>query len=191
MKRSKGTNNPDCNPAGRAGSFGRDTKGHAMIEFGLLLPIMAGLVFGVAEFSEAFTVNRRLSIIANFTGDLVAQGETITTPELDALVPMVDEIIKPYDPAPIGIVITSVLTDENNNATVDWSYADGPDASADASGSAYSLPEGVAEPNSSIVVAKAKYNFSSPIGFILTGNAPFEHVAYLRPRSSQTVVKTD
>ncbi len=38
---------------------------------------------------------------------------------------MLDEMIEPFPTGTLGLVITSVVADADNNTTVAWSYADG------------------------------------------------------------------
>lgn len=167
-----------------------DQGGQALVEAAILLPILAGLFLGVSEFSEAFTVNRRLEAAANASSDLVARVQSVTTADLTGIKAMIDEMMRPYPTAPLGIVITSVVTDGNNVPQVDWSYAQGAGVSPRAKGSVPALPAGITEPNSSIVVGEVSYEFRSTLSRMI-GNFPMHTEAYFRPRASWKVEKLD
>lgn len=54
-------------------AFHRQDDGVAAVEFALIVPIMAMMTIGAIEMSEAVTVDRRVSSVADRSGDLVAQ----------------------------------------------------------------------------------------------------------------------
>ncbi len=55
----------------------------------------------------------------------------------------------------------------------------------------YTLPSGLIEPNSSIIVAETFYQFSPSIGMFLTGPIQLSGEAFFRPRLSNAVVFDD
>jgi Flp pilus assembly protein TadG len=57
-------------------TFSERTEGIAAVEFALILPIMAMMMIGAIEMSQAVTIDRRVSQVAAATGDLVARIET-------------------------------------------------------------------------------------------------------------------
>jgi Flp pilus assembly protein TadG len=175
----------------RARRLPGDGSGQALLEAALLFPIFISLFLGVSEFSEAFTVSRRLEATANTAADLVARVRTVTNADLTAMKPMLDEMLKPYPTVSFGIIITSVVADENNVTRVAWSTAQGSGVSAYVSGSVIALPAGLTEPNSSIIFAESRYLFSSTLSSMIVGPVQFQAAAYLRPRLAQQVQKLD
>ena len=169
----------------------RDHSGQALIEAALVFPILAGLFLGVSEFSEAFTVNRRIEAAANASADLVSRTQGVTNADLAGIKSMIDEMIKPYATAKLGLIITSVGTDPGNTPSVQWSFATGAGATAHAEGSLITLPAGVAEPSSSIVVSEVRYEFRSTLASMIVGTIQMQTSAYFRPRVSPFVAKLD
>jgi Flp pilus assembly pilin Flp len=51
------------------------TDGIAAVEFALILPIMAVMLIGAVQISEAVTADRRVSQVSTSTGDLIARKE--------------------------------------------------------------------------------------------------------------------
>jgi hypothetical protein len=87
--------------------------------------------------------------------------------------------------APISIVLTSVVADEDNTTTVDWSCAQ--NGAPHSTGSSFTLPDGLTQPFSSVIVAEVSYDYQPPIGRYMVGGINMTETFYLRPRRSLTV----
>lgn len=157
------------------------------MEFALIMPVLVILFIGLVEFSEAFTVTRKLSNTASTVSDLVSQEPTVSTADLTDIEQVASELMRPYSNTPLTVRIISVVADADNATTVAWSYPVG----AYATGAAYSLPQaGLTEPNSSLIVAEASYGFTPSIGNVL-GTFTIDERAFFKPRFSQSVEKLD
>lgn len=176
--------------------FSASVAGVAALEFALVAPILLTLFIGSVEFSQALTLDRRVTTAASSIADLVAQAEVITEPELDDIMGIAESLletalISQFNPGDLSIQVVSVLTDANNNATVGWSY-DKAGGQPYAAGSTYSgLPAGLLEPLSSVIIATVAYDFTPEIGQYISGTIELEETFYLRPRRSLSVTKTD
>ncbi len=178
--------------------FGRQTmrrclvreEGAALIEFALVLPILLILFLGMVEFGEAFSVSRKIDTVAATTADFVSQLDTLTNTDYDDIVLVANELIKPYSNAPMSLVITSVVADENNNTTVAWSCATG-GATARSVDSPVSLGAGLTEAGSSLILVEAAYKFTPTVGLYLLGTHDLKASAFFRPRLRVTVPKAD
>lgn len=165
----------------------RGESGVTLIEFALVLPILTVLFVGLVEFSEAFSITRKLSNAASTVSDLVAQQPSVTTAQLNDIESIADELIKPYSAAPMSIVIVSVVADADNVTTVAWSHPSG----AYSVGAAYPLPEEqLTEAFSNLIVAEAEYDFTPTVGSFL-GSFTISQRAFFRPRFSGSVAKLD
>ena len=169
----------------RLRALAHDTGGVSAVEFALILPIMITMYIGAVEFSSALTVDRRVSSVASAAADLTAQAEEVTSNSLQDIFTAATSIMTPYSADPISIVVTSVIADANNDTTVDWSCAK--NGSPKSQGSAYTLPDGLTQPFSSVIVAEVSYSYTPPIGQFLTGGVDMSEIFYLRPRRSLTV----
>lgn len=172
-------------PGSLASRFRKRENGAVLIEFAIILPILVVLFLGLAEFTEAFSVNRKLAGTAGAIADLVAQEPTVDGAYLADISSLGQELMKPHNTGPLQLVIVSVVADNNNNTTVDWSYP----ADAYAAGGAYTLPDDtLMTANSSLIIAEASYNFTPTIGHFL-GTFEMTEAAYFRPRLAQKVVR--
>jgi Flp pilus assembly protein TadG len=143
------------------------------------------MYIGAVEFSHALTVDRRVTAVASAASDLVAQTEDITSSGIDDVFTAATSIMIPYSASPISIVLTSVEADENNDTTVDWSCSH--NGAPHSNGSAYTLPDGLTQPFSSVIVAEVSYAYQPPIGHYMTGGINMTETFYLRPRRSLKV----
>jgi Flp pilus assembly protein TadG len=171
------------------GHLARDQSGNILVEAALVFPVLVMLLFGVSEFSEAFTASRRIAGAANTAADLVARMPSLTSDDLSGVKAMVDETIKPFPSGSLGLVITSVVADEDNAATVAWSEALGTGATAYGTGAAIGVPAGLLFPKGSLVLAEIRYQFQSPLSSLFIGSLPLQAKAYQVPRYSTQVVK--
>lgn len=162
--------------------------GAVLVEFAIILPILIVLFLGLAEFTEAFSVNRKLAGTAGAVADLVAQESSVDNAYLADVSALGQELMKPHNTGPMELVIISIVTDANNNTTVDWSY---PSTSGYTKGGSYTPPDSaMMSPNSSLIVAEARYNFTPTVGHFL-GTFEMSEAAYFRPRLAQKVMKTN
>ena len=170
----------------------RDRSGVSAIEFAMIVPVLIGLYVGAVELGNALTINRRASMISSTAADLVAQTKEVTTADLQDVVGAASSLLTPYSTSPLTIVLTSVVADQNNSGKVDWSYAN--KGAARAKNSAYAVPAGLTQANSSVIVAEVSYAYSPLLnltGFFSPGSFTMQRTFYARPRKSLTIKKTD
>jgi Flp pilus assembly protein TadG len=173
----------------RLGDLARDQSGNVLIEAALVFPILVMLLFGVSEFSEAFTASRRVAAATHTAADLVARSTSVTAADLSGVKAMVDETIKPFPSSGLGLVITSVVADKDNATTVAWSEALGTGVTAYGTGAAIGVPAGLTFPKGALVVAEIKYQFQSTLSSLFVGSVSLQAKAYHVPRYSTQVVK--
>ena len=168
----------------------RNCEGVAAIEFALILPLMFMLFVGAVEFSQALTVDRRVTQIASSTADLIARTKSITTSEVSSIFKISDQLMKPYDTAPIKITVSNVVADPNdaNKTTVCWSQNYHGGAKSYANGQSYALPQGIVQAGESVIVAEVSYAYT-PILFdyFITSTTDLTETFYLKPRLSSSI----
>lgn len=167
--------------------FQQDRRGVAAVEFALIAPILIVLFLGAVEFSNAITVDRKLTALTSSTADLVAQTEEIDTTEMTNIFQASTAIMTPYATSSLSLVITGVIIDGSGDATVDWS--DAHQGSARATGSSVTLPPELVINNTCLIMAESTYNFMSLVGHFLTSGVSMDDTFYLRPRASDCVAR--
>ncbi len=165
----------------------RGESGVVMMEFALVLPILVVMFIGLVEFTEAFTVTRKLAAVANTVSDLVAQETTVTDADLDDISLIGDQLIKPYSATPMSLIIVSVVSDIDNKTTVAWAYP----PTAYVAGADFNLPQAdMMGPNSSLILTEATYDFTPTVAHFL-GTFNITERSYFKPRMTPLVAKTD
>jgi Flp pilus assembly protein TadG len=168
-----------------------DETGNALIEAALVFPILFILFFGVSELCEGFIASRRVEAAAFTAADLVARLQTVNSADLVALKSIIDETIKPLPVATVGLVVTSVVADENNITTrVAWSEAFGPGVTAHTANASIVLPAGLTLPNSSVIFAQVSYTFRSTLSTLIVGGLLLRAQAYQQPRFAAQVARS-
>ena len=184
---------------GRSGLFARlrrDNSGLAAVEFGMIVPIMFFLFVGTIEFSQALTVDRRLTLAASSTADLIARAPNsgLTAQQVDRDLKIIEQLIAPYDLQRLYVKVMSVIaagTPGNPNAltyTIDWSR-DNNGGTPHPRGEEYKdIPQGLLVSGESVIVSEARYNYTPLIinyfiesAFNMTGRF------FLKPRNSSCV----
>jgi len=176
-------------------SLKRECRGTSAIEFAIILPLMIGMYLGAVEISNILTVNRRADQVAYTAADLVAQAESLTVKQIQDITEAASSIMAPYSTGPLSIVLTSVVADDKNRPKVAWSCTNG-SGTARGKGTSVTLPEGLTEAGSSVIMAEVQYDYSPLLGtraHLGTG-ASFDTITmerkfYSRPRRSKTVEK--
>ena len=167
----------------------RNRSGNVLVEAALVFPILVALFLGVSEFSEAFTASRRVAAAAHTAADLVSRSTSVTAADLSGVKAMIDETLKPFPTSGLGLVITSVVANENNATSVAWSEALGTGVSAYGTGAAIAVPAGLTFPNGALVLAEIKYQFKSTLSTLIVGSVPLQAKSYQVPRYSSQVLK--
>lgn len=169
--------------------LGMDSKGVAMVEFAITLPVMLTLYLGCVQVCDVVSVYRKATTTARTIADLTSQQTQVTDGTLQDIMSASSQVMAPHSPAKLNMVITQVSVSSTGVATVDWSGKSGPDAVADTTGATYTLPTGVAVNGTSIIVARIRYNYLADIGGFLHTDIPLADTIYMYPRSIGSISK--
>lgn len=172
------------------GQLRRNRDGVAAVEFAFIVPIMFVLFIGTVEFSQALTVDRRVTQIASSSADLIARQRKTTTDEVNGVMQIIDHLIRPFDPSLLRVTVINVMADitDADKTSVCWSYQHNGGANAYADGQSYVLPEGIVEAGNSVIVAEVVYEYQPMIfQYFLTAGMPLRETFYLKPRQSSFV----
>ena len=171
--------------------FGKDEKGIAAVEFALLIPLILALFIGTIEMSQAITIDRRVTQATSATADLVARTKSTTTQELDGIMEIIEQILRPYDPNLLSLTIANVVAapDDENDTTVCWVYQHNGGADTTLQpGASYTLPVGIVEKGDSVLVAEAKYDYTGLLfEYFIEGSIELSEKFYLKPRLSMAI----
>lgn len=171
--------------------FLSDSRGVAMIEFALIAPVMLVMMLGMMWGADIMQANRHLTYAAGTLADLASQEKKLFNEDFTEIFLAVEETLKPFDYGNLKMIVTSVEIDEDGEGTVHWSESN---AGLDHShGSTFKLPNGLNEPNTTVIVAEMSYDYEAPIMTSpLTKNVSMDSMTikdefFVRPRRSNKV----
>lgn len=163
-------------------------SGNALIEFAIVLPVLVVLLLAGLQFAGLILLTQKVQRLAATLGDLVAQAESLTAAQLDALFIAGRHVLLPFDHDRDGrIIVTAVGRTGTGPARVLWQRADGGGLAAasgiGAPGGDAALPAGFAlRENETVIVSEVFHAFRSD----LTAAVPIQPVVYeqgfYRPR---------
>ena len=167
-----------------------NADGVAAVEFAMIAPIMFFLFVGSVEFSQAITVDRRVTQVASSTADLIAREKSTTFTDVAGIMQIIDHLVRPYDPSRLKVTVLNVGAALNNAADtkVCWSYNHNGGANTYANSQPYALPNGLVEAGNSVIIAEVTYNYEPLIfGYFIRAAFPLEEKFFLKPRLSSYV----
>jgi len=172
-------------------SFWRDRRGVSAIEFALIAPVLVLMYCGFAETTQAMMAQRRLSNITSQIGDLVAQGTQTGPSKMTDIFNIGNLIMAPYPTAPLKMCVYSVISDATGKDTVAWVKTNpagvGMAGCPAANAVVTNIDVAVLPASQSVIVARASYDYTSPIQLVMPTTMTFKRSYYLRPRRTDSV----
>jgi Flp pilus assembly protein TadG len=170
----------------------RDRRGVSVIEFAFLAPMLILTYVGAVEIANALTIYRRTGAVASTAADLAAQVKEVTIGDINDILNASSTLLTPYSVTPLKVVLSSVVADDENETKVAWSCAN--KGAGRARNSAYAVPAGLTQADSSVIMAEVTYSFQPLLNLtriFSPGAFDMKRTFYARPRKSLTVKKTD
>ena len=173
-----------------------DDRGVAAVEFAMIVPIMFMLFVGSIEFSQALTVDRRVTQSASSTADLIARApaEGLTEAEIDGHLRIIKELVRPYDLAPLRIEIYSVIARDAGGGNViyrsDWSRnnSGGTPLARNAVYPNTAEVRNLLVTGESVIISRAIYNYTPLIfSYFIKSAFDLEEKFFLKPRNASCV----
>ena len=165
----------------------KDSGGFAAVEFAMIVPVMIIMLLGSVEVSDALTVDRHLNTIADSLSDLVARSPAVTAADLKDIMRIADSLLGKYPRQNLAMEVVSLEPNAGGVMQVAWSY-DSKGGQPYAPGSTYPGSwNGMVSGANSLIVAKAKYLYRSPVGQFIHGNISLSHVASYESRQGKVV----
>ena len=168
--------------------FWGDRGGVAAIEAAILLPAVAMAYLAMVNLAQMAMINRKVTQLTSTLSDLTARLQTIPTAEITNIFKAGETIMLPYDSAKVKMMIASIVIDANGIGRVCWASGYN-GAAVPARGETVALPSSAKVANTSVIMARASYDFVPPIGkdaFTFIANATLgDNPIYSRPRNGK------
>jgi Flp pilus assembly protein TadG len=181
------------------GRFHDNTRGVAVVEFALILPLLLLLYLGTVEASSLYTVDRRVTVISGTVGDLIARWDpgtgTGTVPQatINTYFSAANVIMTPYSTANLKQVVSFLYINTAGEATVLWSRAT-PGATPRATGSSYPLAattqmNQIARGTTGgyLVVSETANSYKPVLGVVFPDALNLSHASYFLPRFGKCI----
>ena len=142
--------------------FLRDQRGVAAVEFILIAPMMLVLMFGTVQFTSAYAAARKLTQVAHTMSDLISQAATVGSCDITNALKVGNVIMSPYPVSTLTGTISEVYIDPTTlKATIVWSQGKSPHGT----GSAVTLPAGIAIGGKYLIMSEVTYDYQPLVGF--------------------------
>ncbi len=151
--------------AARLLELAHDRRGVSAVEFALLLPLMLTLYI---------------------TGtDLVSRVTTINTSGVKDSLNAATAVIAPYSTTKVTATVSQVYVDANGDAKIDWSCSY--QGTAYTVGAPVTLPASLVVADSYLIWGETQYDYTPPIGYVISGTLHLKDQIYMAPRLSKNV----
>ncbi|WP_439374988.1 TadE/TadG family type IV pilus assembly protein [Bradyrhizobium sp. PMVTL-01] len=180
----------------RARGLLTDVRAVAATEFAIVAPFMLVLYIGGVELGNGLAMNVKVSATAHSVVDMVTQNTSISTARMQAILGSAQAIMAPFPvkdasgASLITITVSEVSTDGSGNATVQWSESTNSSA-ARKKGDPMTLssftapdPKNPSNANISLILSEVTYNYTTNLGYTITGTVKLSDSYYLFPRCS-------
>lgn len=160
-------------------------RGVAAVEFAVSAPVLILLYLGTFQVTEAMTTKRKIAITTRALADLTTQYSSLSTSEADSILAAATQIMAPYDASPGRYLISEIYIDAGGAAKVIWSRAR--NGTARAAGSSMTVPSGIAQNDSYIILAETSYNYTANYAANLAPSVTMTDSIYMYPRRSNQI----
>lgn len=180
--------------------FRSASDGVAAVEAALALPVMAIAYVGMVNVAQMVMITRKVTQLTLALSDLTARLPSVPTAEVTNIFNAAETILLPYDSNKSKMVIASVVIGADRIGRVCWANSYPDTKLAPARGATVTLPDSIRVANTSVIMARASYEFTPVIGSAVfkkmtLGDDPI----YTRPRngkadgdnSIEQIVRTD
>ena len=163
-----------------------DRSGLALIEFAMILPVLLTLYLGGYQLMDAIGCNRKVTITARATADLVSQYSQLGQSDVASILGASTQIMFPYAASKATIRVSEITTDNNGVSKITWSQAI--NGTAYTAGTAFAVPPTIKTNGTALVYAEVSYAYSVPVSiFRMIPSRTLTQAIYMVPRKSSTV----
>jgi hypothetical protein len=169
--------------------FLSNERGVAMVEFGLMLPLLMTLFYGGIEITRYLLIAQKIEKMAHAAADVTAQSKTLTTASIDQVLAATGNIIEPFESgANTRVVISSLYRAPGQpSARVNWKYYGGGTLSESgaigAVGAVPVMPGGFTfNERENVISAEIYFRFSPLLTSDYFGTTTIYRAAFYKPR---------
>ncbi|MEM9670537.1 MAG: TadE/TadG family type IV pilus assembly protein [Pseudomonadota bacterium] len=166
----------------------RNRDGVSALEFALVAPFMLLVFFGIAELSLLMQGKRGATSAASTMGDIAARSASITDDDMADIFGSTNVVLQSGGGGQAGMRVSSLIANSQGDVTVAWSDARNM-APLSQGSSVADLPEGVVQPNGSIIMSELQYTYEPQVGYFIRDDVQLSERFFLRPRRVDQVAR--
>ena len=147
--------------------FIREDKALAAIEFAFIAPLMIATWVGAVAVTNGVTTDRKVTLVARSTGDIVAQDNNVTAAELQDVFDAGRAIMAPYSASTtvLRVRVSDVKINATGKACVRWSAsANGGFKRAAGSDVTTVIPKDLLIANTYLIMPEIEYDYTPLVG---------------------------
>ncbi len=172
--------------------FRRAEQGMVLVEFAMVLPIMALMYVGGVAVTQGVIANRQVTILSHSLGDLAAQSTYIAATDAAADFGAAAAILSPFSASAtiLRMRFSSVKITNKNHACVEWSYAPSGSAFVRAPGQNVDTVVPTAFRSAAdtwLIMPEVEYDYTPIIGQGMTGTITMKQSFFLSPRRTASI----
>lgn len=171
-----------------ARALATETRGVALLEFAFSVPILILLFVGGFQLSDALFAYRKVTMATRTISDLASQYTVVRDADLDTILNASAQVLAPYKASAATMTVMQLKIDAAGTAKVDWSR--GKNMTPVAKGTTFVLPAGIAQPNTSLIVAQMTYSYTPVMASAMLGTIPLKEQMIMSPRVTSNVSYT-
>ena len=164
-----------------------NNSGVAAVEFAMIIPVMAVLLFGTNEFSAGVAIDRKVTIMARTLSDLTSQNTSVTDTQLTNFFNAGNAIMTPYPSAPVKGTITELYVNPSTlKARVQWSKGAAPHSPGDI----VEIPDALKIGGTYLIFSEVKYKYVPSVAWFINkvNGITLSDISYTRPRQGLCVL---
>lgn len=172
-------------------------RGVSAVEFALIAPLMALMLFGASEVSQAVSVDRKVTLAASTLGDLAAQTDRVSCTDLAQIANVTRGVFAPYTATTPSLVVGSIAL-QAGTPKVEWSQEiDGTGGCANVNnshslkvGNTVAVDTALFATNGGVVVGEVTLQYTSLGTSFMANTTTLRERFYFRPRKSAKLCLT-
>jgi len=163
----------------------QDRQGLALVEFAIIAPLFLLMFLSGYVLFDALSANRKVTTVARTVADLTTRYSSVTSSDLSTIMAASTQILWPYSSSHATVRVSQLLVASGTSATVVWSQAQ--NTTARSVGSTVTIPSGLADTGSYLVLGEAGYAYTAPISYRGFSTMTLSQSIFMVPRKSSSI----
>ncbi len=168
--------------------FAAGKRATAAIEFAILAPVLLVLLLATFDAGRAIAIYMKVRAATYALSAITNQYTTIHDTDMQQILGATSVVLCPYASSPVSVVVSQLRINNSGHAKVSWS--DTLNGTARTVNSTVTIPSGLANPNTYLVLGEVSYSYAPLFGYFTHGAIMLSDNLYVAPRSSASITRS-